>query len=323
MRRGFILALLLLIPVFLSGQDVKVSAAFDSSRIFIGDQVNFTVTLEKPAGFLLSMPLLKDSLVSKVEILKGPASDTSVMKDGRVKIVQKYLVTSFDSGFYQVPPVYAELKSESGIKRFYSDYSPLTVMRVKLTPPDTTLNIFDIVKPYKAPITFGEVFPWLLAVIVLAVAAWYAVKFIKKLREKQGKQEAAVIITEPAHIIALRDLEKLKEEELWQKGEVKLYYSRLSEILRQYLENRYGVQSLELTTYETLALLRKTGFKDDELYAKLRTLLNGADLVKFAKYKPEKSENEQNFENGWDFVSLTRVNEVAETDKKSEEGEKK
>ena len=109
-----------------------------------------------------------------------------MMKDGRIRIHQKYLVTSFDSGFYQVPPVYAEMQTANGIKRFYSDYSPLTVMRVRIAPPDTAQKIFDIIKPYRAPVTAGEILPWLLFSLVLATVAWYSVRLIRRLRMKRG-----------------------------------------------------------------------------------------------------------------------------------------
>jgi hypothetical protein len=323
MKRILTLSIFILLVSVTVAQEVKVTASFDSTRIYIGDQIHFTVTVDRPVGLLLSTPLLKDTLLKQIEILKEPVSDTTILKDGRMRIVRKYLVTSFDSGFYQVPPVYAEMTSASGIKRYYSDYSPLQVMRVKLTPPDTAQKIFDIVKPYKAPITAGEILTWLLIVIVAAALVWYIVRFVRKLKMKKKGEDQPVVNPDPAHVIALRELEKLKEEKLWQNGEVKLYYTRLSEIVRQYLENRYSIQSLELTTYETLNLLKKTGFKEDELFKKLKTVLTGADLVKFAKYKPDATENELNYEYAWDFVSLTRVVEepVEKKDVKSEKGE--
>jgi hypothetical protein len=290
----------------INGQDVKVTAAFDSSKIFVGDQTNFTVTVEKPANYPLSIPFFKDSLQKSIEILKGPSTDTSFLKDGRIRIVQKYLVTSFDSGFYQVPPVFAEMKGENGIKRFYSDYSQLEVMRIKITPPDTTAKIFDIVKPYRAPLTAGEILPWVLLVLLLCGAIWYLIKFIRSFRRKQTG-EVAIVNPDPAHIIAFRQLEKLKEDKLWQNGDLKGYYTRLTEIVRLYLENRFKVYSLELTTLETLAELKKTGFKEDESYRKLRTVLTGADLVKFAKFNPEPSENELQFNYAWDFVEATKL----------------
>lgn len=320
-----ILVLIYLALPGVSGQEVTVKSAFDTSRIYLGDQINYTITVEKPVSFMLLIPVFKDTLFKKIEILRGPSSDTSILKDGRIRITQKYLVTSFDSGFYQVPPVYAELRTESTIKRFYSDYSPLEVLRVKITPPDTASKIFDIVAPYKAPLTPGEILPWLLLAVVVAAAAWYLWRLIRKLRRPKEIAEEEVY-PDPAHIIAFRELEILKEEQLWQKGEIKIYYTRLSEILRQYLENRFRISSLELTTVETLNELLEAGLKEDESFRKLRTVLTGADLVKFAKYKPEPPENNLHFDYAWDFVSVTRYtepeNSTAHVENKSEkEGE--
>jgi hypothetical protein len=292
----------------LKGQEVNVTAGFDTSRIYLGDQINFTITIDKPISYLLAIPVFKDTLYRNIEILKGPSIDTSNLKDGRIRISEKYLVTSFDSGFYQVPPVYAELRSENGLKRFYSDYSRLEVIRVKIAPADTTLKIFDIIKPYKAPLTAGEVLPWVFLFFLIFSGIWYLVSFIKKYRARKSG-EVPLPDPDPAHIIAFRELEQLKEEKLWQKGEIKKYYTRLTEIIRQYLDNRYMISSMELTTVETLAELTRSGFKEDETYRKLRTILTGADLVKFAKYNPEPSENELHFDFAWAFVTATMIKE--------------
>jgi hypothetical protein len=110
---------------------------------------------------------------------------------------------------------------------------------------------------------------------------------------------------------------------LWQKGAIKTYYTRLTEILRQYLENRFRVFSLELTTDETLDSLIKTGFKKDGSYKLLKTVLTGADLVKFAKHIPEPTENESQYQKSWDFVFTTREIEVftGEVDERNKERE--
>jgi hypothetical protein len=289
-------------------QEVNVTSSFDTTKIFIGDQIKFTITIDQPSGLKLALPLFKDTLCKNIEILSGPVIDSS-SQGGRIKIIGKYLVTSFDSGFYQVPPVFVEMKDQNGMKRFYSDYSQLEVMRVKITPPDTTAKIYDIIKPYRAPLTIGEVLPWILIIALLGALVWLAIRFLRKLKKSKTGIEA-VIDPDPAHIIAFRELEKLRDEQLWQKGEIKYYYTRLTEILRQYLENRFRVFSLELTTSETLAALVKTGFKKDGSYNQLKTVLTGADLVKFAKYNPEPSENESHFQNSWDFVLATKENEA-------------
>ncbi|OFY66720.1 MAG: hypothetical protein A2V64_11425 [Bacteroidetes bacterium RBG_13_43_22] len=306
----------------LEGQDVTVTAVFDSTRIYIGDQINYTITVDQPFGLELDLPLLKDTLSGKIEILSGPVIDSNAVDNDRLRITSRYLITSFDSGFYEVPPTYAEIKNESGIKRYYSGYSPLEVMRVKIAPADTSARIFDIIGPYKAPLTLGEILPWILLAALAAALIWGIIRLVRKLRKPKTEPET-LINPDPAHVIAFRDLEKLRDEQLWQKGEVKQYYSRLTEILRQYLENRYGVYSLEMTTSETLEALLKTGFKKDSSYSSLKTILNGSDLVKFAKYKPEPSENDVHFQNSWAFVDATKYIPEPEPDKETKKTSEK
>jgi hypothetical protein len=298
------------------GQNVNVSASFDSTKIFIGDQINFTVTVDQPSNQQLTFPAFRDTLCKNIEILSGPVTDTVPGKSGNIKIIQKYLITSYDSGFYQIPPVFAEIKNSNGIKRFYSDYSRLRVMRVKIAPADKTAKFFDIVGPYRAPVTLGEILPWILIAAIAGVLIWYVIRYIKNHRKLRAG-EVPVINPDPAHIIALRALEHLREEKLWQKGEIKIYYTKLTEILRQYLEDRFNVYSLELTTDETLEILARTGIKKDGAYNQLKTILKGADLVKFAKYKPESYENEEHFQNSWDFVMITKM-QVTDSEKGEE-----
>ena len=321
--KPLIISLSIILTVWLpsEAQNVTVSTSFDSTMIYIGDQINFTIIIDQPSDLKLNLPFFKDTLIKNIEVLAGPSLDTVQLGGNRLQITEKYLITSFDSGFYEIPPVPAVLKSEDGVKRFYSDYSFLEVVRVRIAPQDTTAKIFDIIQPYRAPLTLGEILPWILIVAILSVALWLIIRLLRKLKNKKPEIEKVVNV-EPAHIIALRDLDFLKEEMLWQKGETKKYYTRLTEILRQYLENRYRILSLELTTSETLEALVKTGFKKDETYKILKSVLTGADLVKFAKYKPLAEENEQNLDNAYIFVNMTKPGEVAsEPDVKPKTGE--
>ena len=309
--KTLILSVFLIISIipFSAGQDVKISSSFDSTKIFIGDQIKFNVTIDQPSNLKLTIPALKDTLCKNIEIISGPHVDTTKSQNGRIKIIQKYLITSFDSGRYQIGPVFAETKNEGGLKRFYSDYSILEVMRVRIAPADTTAKIFDIIRPYKAPVTFGEMLPWILIILLLGIIVWAIIRYLPKLR-KSNVESSVFIPAEPAHVIAFRDLERLKSQELWQKGETKKYYTELTEILRRYLENRFRVYSLELTTSETLDALVKSGFKKNGSYNDLKTVLTGADLVKFAKYNPVASENESHFQTAWNFVLTTREEEI-------------
>ena len=296
--------IVLIASINANGQDVKVVAAFDTSRIYIGDQIKFKIIIDQPTDLPLSIPAFKDSLIQNIEILSGPSIDTTAKQGGKIIIEHNYLITSFDSGRYEMPPVYAEMNNSGGVKRFYSDYAFLEVMIPDIAPPDSA-QIFDIIAPYKAPVSAGEILPWLLIAALAAMLVYFALMIYKKYKKKEIVEEV-VKLSEPAHVIAFRELEKLQNEKLWQQGEVKLYYTRLTEILRQYLENRFGVNSLELTTDETLTMLLHSGFKKDKDFEQLKSILENADMVKFAKYNPMAFENEARFNESWRFVDNTK-----------------
>jgi hypothetical protein len=305
--KKFVISLCLSISIIslAAAQEVTVTSAFDSSRIYIGDQIHYRVSVDQPSGLKVKLPFFQDTLSKNIEILSGPVIDTAVLGSGRIRITEKYLITSFDSGLYVVSPAFAEMQNENGIKRFYSDYSQLAVGRLNIAPADTSLKIYDIVGPYKAPVTLGEILPWLLLALLVAAGVWFAVRIIRK-RMKSHEDREIIIDPDPPHVIAFRELDRLRDEKLWQKGEVKKYYTILTEILREYIEKRFSVSSFELTTSETLDTLVKTGFKKDGAYNQLKKVLTGADLVKFAKHQPDAEENDIHFQQSWDFVDATK-----------------
>lgn len=304
-----------------AAQDLSVSIAFDTTRILIGDQINFTLTVKQPDNVEIEIPVFRDTIINKIEIVDGPERDTIANAGGQIDIVDKYLVTSFDSGLYEVRPVYIEIKKPDGINRFFSDYARLEVIKYRVAPTDTAAVFYDIIPPYEAPITLKEVLPWLLIAVLAVALIWFIIIFLKKLRKKEKVVQTPKII-EPAHIVAFRELEMLKVDSLKEKGEYKQYFTRLTEILRLYLENRYGILSLELTTTETLQELLKKGFKKGHSYERLRSVLTTADLVKFAKYIPVAEDYDGNFDNSWKFVDETKeIPEVASSGEDRKEGE--
>ncbi len=286
-------------------QKVTVETKFDTTFILTGDQINFTITIEKQADINLSQHQFKDTLVTGIEILRGPLYDTVQLPDNRVVIHEKYLITSFDSGKYEIPPVYAEISTDEGIKRFYSDYSYLVVKRPDIAPADTTVKYFDIVGPYRVPLSAGEILPWILFICLFAAIAWFVYRYLKN-RKKNDAGPEAVEPTEAAYIIAYRNLEKLKNEKLWQKGLFKEYFSRISDILRTYIDHRFSMNSMESTTSEILSNLTRTNNTESEPIERLKHVLEMSDMVKFAKYLPDASDCELSMEHSWSFVSLTR-----------------
>ncbi len=319
MRRAAIsVAVLLFLSCVAMPQEIKVNSSPDTTSILIGDQTRFTVTAKIPAGFTAELNTLTDTLAGKIIILSRSPQDTALSPDGSFTITDRYLITAFDSGTYTISPFYAEMISGDSLLRYFSDYSFLKVLRPDVTPPDTTDVIFDIIGPRNAPVTFAEVLPWLVIALIAALVLYILARFLP--RNPLRRFVRPLVPPEPAHVIALRELKALREEELWQKGEVKEYYSRLSDITRRYIDNRYGISSPELTTDETVRMLQKAAVTTAGQMSLVKELLSLSDMVKFAKYVPESELHEKYYADAVRFVEETKVVVIITAGEKKEKG---
>ena len=167
-------------------------------------------------------------------------------------------------------------------------------------------TIYDIKSPIHVPLGFMEVFPYVAGGLAFIAALGFLVWYLRK-RRRRGSVFLPSIPEEPAHIIALRELDELKELKLWQQNEFKDYYSRLTEIIRRYMERRYRIPAMEMTSEEIQRAWISSGEDREDLAGNLNMLLNLADLVKFAKERPVASDNEENMERAYDFVHKTKL----------------
>lgn len=168
-----------------------------------------------------------------------------------------------------------------------------------------SIDIADIKPIIKEDKNITDYYHWfILAAAILGLALiWFLITKLKKDDGVTKQKEIEVI--QPAHVIALDRLHDLKEAELWQKGEIKEYQSKLTFAIREYLENRYDIQALESTTDEISRELRTHNFQADDEMA-LKEILQVADLVKFAKATPDISVHERFLGKAVDFVNKTK-----------------
>lgn len=308
-------AVSLLLVMTLQAQEIRVTSAPDTSVILIGDRTGFTVTAEIPAGLSAEMNSAGDTLAGKIVVLRRDPRDSTRLPDGTLRLTDRYLVTSFDSGTYAIPPFFAERISGDSLIRYFSEYSSLRVIRPDIVLQDTTDVIFDIVPPRTAPVTFSEVLPWIIIALIASALVYLLARFLP--RNPLKRFVRPVPPPEPAHIIALRELKALRDGELWQKGEVKEYYSRLSDILRRYIDNRYGISSPELTTDETVRMLHRAAVTTPGQMGLVKEVLSLSDMVKFAKYVPEAAVHETAYDNAQRFVEETRESELNQDQSKT------
>jgi len=283
-------------------QEVQVRSVIESDTILIGDQVLFRIDVAQPLQAKISFPVFTDTIIDKIELINTIDRDTLEIDDEFIQVRQDYLITSFDSGFYEIPEQKLSYQSGDDMIDVLSDPAYLLVLTM---PLDTAQAIFDIKMPYGEPITLAEILPYVLAALLALAIIFFLVRFIRKYRRKR-KGIFPKKPDEPAHIVALRELDKLKGEKLWQNNRVKVYYTRITEILRIYLEGRFDVHALEQTSEEILEEVKKSGFNDNRLYTKLKEILTLSDLVKFAKMKPMPQDNETCLLDAYMFINETK-----------------
>lgn len=302
-----------LVSLFTYGQEIKLKAVIERDTIWLGDQIKLLLIAEQPVGTKIIFPQTPDSIGNKIEVLKRSVIDTSKIDASRLQLKQTLLITCFDSGPHFVPPFYFKIQRndlKDSIKT-----NDLTLF-VKLPDVDLKKGPADIKKPFSAPVTFKEIAPWLLGAILIGAIIFLIIYAISRRRKKMPLFQRPEKPKLPAHIIALQELEKLKGDQLWQHDKVKDYYTRLTDIIRIYIEERFDVRAMEQTTFEIL-----TDFKERKLsidpnsFNGLKGILELADLVKFAKLTPLPDDNHLSLNNAYNFVQHTKIEETVEPQK--------
>ncbi len=283
-------------------QDVKVEARLDNVSIPLGGQTLLHLSIQFPAKDSVKLPVLKDTILAKVQILESK-TDTAFNKDDvSIETITRHIrITSFEPGTYTIPPFTFNTSRGS----FATKELTLQVLSVDV---DTTKAFYDIKQPLAVSYTLMDWTKdnWLLiAGILLLIIAAIAVFYYLKKRPKKVVEVKEVKAAVPEHELALQKLQALRYKKLWQQEQVKLYHSELSDIVREYLEKRYLIKALEQTSGEILSSLRSAEMQDDDR-TKLRQILTLADLVKFAKEQPLPADNERSMENAVSFVEHTK-----------------
>ena len=292
-------------------QETLLSASFDRDSIMIGEQVQWTLKATIDRSIDAFFPLIDSITDGRIELLKNNGLDTLQASSNNITVQHTYVITSFDEGLYTLPEIPILLRHRDG--KLDTAYFERLSLLVKTPPIDTTsFEPYDIKMPITYPITFMEVLPWALSgLAVLALIAFVIYVIIRRRQHKpiffKPKPK------EPPHITALRELNKIKADKLWQNNKVKLYYTRVTDVLRIYMEERYKIQAMEQTSDEILLTLQSMQLPN-ELMDKLRELLSVSDLVKFAKYQPMTDDNEKALVTAQEFVDHTK--EEIETEEK-------
>ncbi|MBO7291148.1 MAG: DUF4381 family protein [Bacteroidaceae bacterium] len=300
-------------------QPVVVEAAMDSSVLWMGEQTLIHLSLTQDAGVTVIPPQIESPgiLTEGVEVVDLSQPDTTRLNNNRLQIKQEVLVTSFDSGFYYIPPFKYVIEEDT----FATESLSLKIVPVDVPEDATAADVKDINNVVAPPFVLWDFVPaWLLILIVAVVLIAVAVYFVARYY-KQRKVEAAIPPEKriPPYELAMQELKQLRESKLWQQGQEKQYYTRLVDILREYIDSRFGINAMEMTSSQILAALQRNK-ETKEVNKYLNEILSMADFVKFAKMRPMPDDNERVMHRAVDIVELTRPQSQADA---AEEGDAK
>lgn len=286
----------------LHAQQVVPSLSVDTNRMLIGRQLKVQIQLSQPKNLQVDWPVFQDT-IGGMEIIAIQPPDTFKVEDPSLLLrSQTLIVSSFDSGRVMIPPVSFNYRLPGNDKVQTVETDPLFV-DVFPVPVDTTKAIRDIRPVEDAPFDYLLLL-WPAVLLLLAAIAWYSYRRWKK--RPVAVTELPPVQVRPAHVTALEELDKLNQERIWQQGQFKLYHTRLTDILRVYIEQRWLVSALESTTDEILGHGFFSSLKV-ETGEQLERVLRLADLVKFAKMQPLSSDNELAMQLAVSFVKETSM----------------
>lgn len=281
---------------------VRAKATVDSTRMLIGDQVKLYLEAATAAGAELSEVDLEKLKKDPVEFV----SQTRWEDIGGGKRFRKTLVfTVWDSGYHAVPPIPVVALQNGLADTTFTNDIPMEVSSVPA--PD----LADIKGIIEEPETWRDYLPVIIGVGVFLLAGLLIFLGIRMKTKSEDLPPPPPPPPLPSHELAVKKLGILRSEKLWQNGEVKQYHSRLTHIVREYLEGRYGIQALEQTTDQILGQMRKNALSPN-LTEKMTALLQTADLVKFAKAEPPVDYHGRAMKMAEEFVEETKWVEVSE-----------
>lgn len=295
-----ILLLFCLLPLLgFSQTEPKVTAEVDTLAIKIGEQIQYSITVEADSTDVVFFP--EGQTFSPLETVEAIMADT-LKQDNKVILQKIYALTQFDSGAYTIPPQRIAINEQP----FFTDSFQVKVADVAV---DTTKQKMYDIKPLMQ-VERSNTDMWLTLLWIflgLIVAGGLVYWFF--LRKKPLTEEEKVALL-PPYDRAILELKKLENSKYLIQDEFKQYYSELTDIMRSYLEEEVHVTAMESTTSELitkLELLRDAGELklDDDTIFQFQKILQTADLVKFAKSKPPSSIAEQDRKLVEEFVTKT------------------
>ena len=299
-------------------QTPTVEARLEPDSVMIGDRFDCIIEVEKDLVQVVAFPAFDNSSDGSIELVGESQPDTLLREGRRLRLRKRYTLQAFEEGSIDMgSPGVLYLDKNITDTLHGSERLVLTVGTYKI---DSTSMPVMTLKPQKTlTFRFGEISGYLmwglLALALIAAAIYAAVRIL----HHYGRNVTDLFKTPPPlppHVVAIKALEALHHQKLWQNGRYKQYYSGITDILRTYIAARYGVGAMEMTSDEIIGFMHGVEGLPQKCAMDLTEILRNGDLVKFAKAEPDAEQNENDYWRAYYFVEETKVQEeqAGETD---------
>ncbi|MCC8173393.1 MAG: hypothetical protein LIO65_03110 [Odoribacter sp.] len=297
------------------GQDIEYGVQLDTTYMLIGDQQKMTFLLRSDMPLNVQFPVFTDTIITGVEIISGPQRDSVKTKDGKWLLEESYVISAFDTGVYYIPSMPIVIQGENFNNVLRTEPIGFIVNSFEI---DEEQGNYDIVMPYGAPLSLAELLPYILYTLLGLAIIGVGIFLWKRTRNKsvlEGEQRVYI----PPYRKAIEELDKLVNEKVWQSGRVKEFYTRLTDIVREYLDGEFKIPAMEMTSAEIMKSIEKSKYISKEDKGNLDDMLQTADFVKFAKFEPLLDENTKYQKVAYNFLTHTNENVREEERRKAEE----
>lgn len=317
----FTFTLLWLFALTAFAQKVQVEQKVGVTQMYIGDQTEYTLSVTAKPDAKVQFPDYQlggeqVQYISKgaygLEVLEHVGGDTVTLDDGYVRMTRRYSITAFDPHIYTIDSVPVVVDG----KPYFGEKLALKVLDVDVDTTDTTKmcppkGIQD--NEFSWAEWLPLIFAFILAVALALLAAWL---YMQKKKGRTIRLRFRTVKHVPPHEKAMAEIDEIKQHRLPVSDNQKEYYTRLTDALRRYMEERFGFSAMEMTTSEIIERLQQ---EDKEKVNELRLLFETADLVKFAKHSALVNENDRNLMAAVDFINSTKTEETTTVENKQEE----
>ncbi len=283
---------------------IEVKSQVDTATVTIGDHIRYSIIIDRKKGVRIIQPGQGINL-GQFEI-KDYDFHEPQEKDGRIIERYDYVIAAYDTGRFTIPPYpLAYFPSSADSVPSIIEAPAIEIYVKSVLKGEEAPQLKDIKPPIDIPFNYRRLLVVLLILLLVGGAIFFAYRLWKR------KQEKGYLFTPPpppppAHEQALADLQKLFASDLLQNEQFKEFFTRLSEIIRTYLERRYFIAALEETSSEILNDLQEH-ISEDELKDLLKDILTVSDLIKFARYRPQPDEVERIKNEAVAFVERTKI----------------